>query len=35
MAKVHAFSDANKRTAWTTANLFLALNGAVLTFETL
>lgn len=31
VAKAHAFSDANKRTAWLTANLFLELNGYELT----
>jgi death on curing protein len=27
IARAHAFSDANKRTAWTTAAVFLELNG--------
>jgi death-on-curing protein len=33
VAKAHAFSDANKRTAWMTARLFLSLNGAALKFD--
>ena len=33
VAKAHAFADANKRTAWTTAALFLELNGTSLDYE--
>lgn len=33
LARSHAFSDANKRTAWVTARLFLRDNGYVLRFD--
>lgn len=33
LAMNHGFSDANKRTAWVTARLFLALNGIELDFD--
>lgn len=33
MARNHPFVDGNKRTAWVLARLFLALNGAVLSFD--
>jgi death-on-curing protein len=32
VARNHPFVDGNKRTAWVLARLFLALNGATLTF---
>jgi death-on-curing protein len=32
LAKAHAFVDANKRTAWTVANMFLLLNGWALAY---
>ena len=35
LAMGHGFSDGNKRTAWVTARLFLALNGAELEFDPL
>lgn len=33
IARNHPFVDGNKRTAWTVANIFLALNGSTLTFD--
>lgn len=33
IARNHPFTDGNKRTAWVLARLFLALNGAALTFR--
>jgi len=33
MARNHPFVDGNKRTAWVLARLFLALSGAVLSFD--
>lgn len=33
IARNHPFADANKRTAWVVARLFLALNGRTLMFE--
>lgn len=33
IARNHPFVDGNKRTAWTVANVFLALNGLELTFD--
>ena len=33
IARNHPFVDGNKRTAWVLARLFLALNGATLSFE--
>ena len=33
IARNHPFVDGNKRTAWVLARLFLALNGAALSFE--
>lgn len=33
IARNHPFVDGNKRTAWTVANVFLALNGHELVFE--
>lgn len=35
LAMNHGFSDGNKRTAWVTARLFLALNGIELDFSSL
>ena len=35
LARSHAFSDANKRTAWTVARLFLLDNGHALRFDQL
>jgi death-on-curing protein len=35
VAKNHAFIDGNKRTVWTVMRLFVALNGATLTYERL
>ena len=35
LAMDHGFSDGNKRTAWVTARLFLALNGVELDFDAL
>lgn len=34
-ARNHPFVDGNKRTAWTVANIFLALNGGELSFDEL
>ncbi len=33
IARNHPFVDGNKRTAWTVANIFLALNGHELAFD--
>jgi death-on-curing protein len=33
LARNHAFSDGNKRIAWITANVFLALNGYAVEFS--
>lgn len=33
IARNHPFVDGNKRTAWTVANIFLALNGSELSFD--
>lgn len=33
IARNHPFVDGNKRTAWTMANVFLALNGLALSFD--
>ena len=33
IARNHPFVDGNKRTAWTVANIFLALNGCELAFD--
>lgn len=33
IARNHPFVDGNKRTAWTVANIFLALNGNDLVFD--
>ena len=33
IARNHPFADGNKRTAWTVANIFLALNGHELAFD--
>lgn len=33
LARNHPFVDGNKRTAWVTARLFLAINGVELLFE--
>lgn len=33
IARNHPFVDGNKRTAWTVANVFLALNGQELAFD--
>ena len=33
IARNHPFVDGNKRTAWTVANIFLALNGFALAFD--
>ena len=33
IARNHPFVDGNKRTAWTVANIFLALNGLTLQFD--